>query len=85
MANNVPPSKPNPLHGKPALDPPREFPMPGAGPSSDMKPPDEEVNVAGLSDGTKAEMGAGKLALATHGDQLKAEQEAGKRALAHHR
>ena len=69
------PHKPNPLHGKPEVT----VTMPGEPPEVDMEP--KEAAPAGVSEATKAEQEAGRVALSTHTDRLTAEQDAGRAVL----
>ena len=73
----LPPSKPNPLHGKLPPEPTKEVSMPGAGPEPNMAVAEPAVNVA-MTEATQAEMEAGRKALSSQNDRLNAEQEAGR-------
>jgi hypothetical protein len=76
--SSVPTSRPNPLHGtSEQVTVPGMPPAPDVAPASGGDPPH-------VSDVTKAEMAAGREAIATHESRAKVEHDTGKKAIGRH-
>jgi hypothetical protein len=85
----IPPSKPNPLHGKaPAAAPvappaaPMRVNIHGIPPQPNMAPAPVEIDKDVMNDATMAEVEAGKTALAAYSKRTQAEHEYGKKSIA---